>query len=239
MKHIFLALALLFSARLVRSASLGAVVQDWHYDAATNRIMLKIVNTSHKDITAWNVSIKETYENGHVSQHETLEELLGNIILYGEAEGAFHPGEVRDQKQFAQPGMVLTDYQAVVDVVAYADGTAESTNSDALGQIIKERQAAVTAQKMATEIIKTALADQSDSNPSTTAVTKIEQRVNDWNKQEHRGNKWDLDTVTLQSIANELKQTPGKEDAQKIVTKEEAKTALLSAHATLKAGSPQ
>jgi len=48
----------------------------------------------------------------------------------------------------------LTDYQAVVDVVTYMDGTAESTNDDALGRIIEERQATVNSNKIAIEIIK-------------------------------------------------------------------------------------
>jgi hypothetical protein len=89
---------------------IGAVVQTWNYDPLTNTVTLQIVNTSHKDITAFNIAIKETYADGRVEQHEMLEDLLGKIIagkefqgdtsrgaesfrkLYG--DGAFHPGEV-------------------------------------------------------------------------------------------------------------------------------------------------
>jgi hypothetical protein len=92
-------------------------------------VPLKIVNTSHKDITAFNIAIKETYADGRVQEHEMLEELVGKILaakelqgdhsrgaesfreLYG--DGAFHPGEVRDEQIGVQPG--LTSYQAVID----------------------------------------------------------------------------------------------------------------------------
>jgi hypothetical protein len=76
-------------------------------------VTLQILNTSHKDITAFNIAIKETYADGRVEQHEMLEDLVGKILaakelqgdhsrgaesfhkLYG--DGAFHPGEVRDE----------------------------------------------------------------------------------------------------------------------------------------------
>jgi hypothetical protein len=73
------------------SAAIGAVVQTWHYDPLTNIVTLKIVNTSHKDITAFNIAINETYADGRVQEHELLEELVGKILaakeLQGTAEG--------------------------------------------------------------------------------------------------------------------------------------------------------
>jgi len=74
------ALALGASTSLHASPPNGAVVQTWSYDPRTNTVTLKIVNTSHKDITAFNIAIKETYANGHVEEHEMLEELVGKIV---------------------------------------------------------------------------------------------------------------------------------------------------------------
>jgi hypothetical protein len=88
--------------------------------------------------------------------------------LYG--DGAFHPGEDREEKLGVQPG--LKDYQAVIDVVTYIDGTADSTNNDALGRIIDERQATVASQKIAIDTIQPALADANDPDPSMTAAKK-------------------------------------------------------------------
>ena len=169
------------------SPPIAAIVQTWHYDPITNIVTLQILNTSHKDITAFNIAIKETYADGRVEQHEMLEDLVGKILaakelqgdhsrgaesfrkLYG--DGAFHPGDVRDEQLGVQPG--LTNYQAVIDVVTFIDGTAEATNNDALGRIIDERQATVASQKIITEIIQTALADPNDTDPSVTAAKKL------------------------------------------------------------------
>jgi hypothetical protein len=179
-----------------------------------------------------------------------LEELIGKIIaakefqgdtsrgaesfrsIYG--DGGFHPGEVRDEKLGVQPG--LTNYQAVVDVVTYMDGTADATNNDALGRIIDERQATVASQKMATEIIQTALADANDTDPSLTAARKIQDRATVWKAQQHT--KLDLDEVRLESIANELKTVSAgnankREALKQIVDREGARLSLLSVHAAL------
>src|SRR5256885_12625061 len=77
------------SAALLASARIGAVVQSWTYDPTHNPplVTLKIVNNSHKDITALNISIKEAYANGRVDKHEMLEEFLGKILLVKEAQG--------------------------------------------------------------------------------------------------------------------------------------------------------
>jgi hypothetical protein len=253
-----MALALGASTSLHASPPVGAVVQTWHYDPLTNIVTLKIVNTSHKDITAFNIAIKETYADGRVQEHELLEELVGKILaakelqgahsrgaesfreLYG--DGAFHPGEVRDEKMPVQPG--LTNYQAVIDVVTYIDGTADAPiNNAALERIIDERKAVVDSMKMATEIIKTALADPNDTDPSMTAARKIQDRATTWRRSQHT--KLDLDPVVLESIAQELttvsSRNVNKRDALKqLVDREEANASMLSAHAAVvRAEDPQ
>src|SRR5216683_75898 len=71
-------IALLFLAVTVRaSPPMGAVVQTWHYDPQSSAVTVSIVNTSHKDITAYNISIKETYADGHANSHELLCEYAG------------------------------------------------------------------------------------------------------------------------------------------------------------------
>jgi hypothetical protein len=77
------------------SPPIGAVVQTWHYDPLTNIVTLQIVNTSHKDITAFNIAIKETYADGRVEEHEMLEELVGKILAAKELQGdtSTHRGE--------------------------------------------------------------------------------------------------------------------------------------------------
>jgi hypothetical protein len=230
----------------------GAVVQQWNYDPTHNPplVTVKIVNNSHKDITAFNIAIKENYADGHIEQHEMMHEFLGKIIAAKEnqgntspeaeyfrklyADGELHPGAVWDWELGVQPG--LTNYQAVIDVVAYTDGTAESTNDDALGRIVEERQTALASQKIAIEIIKTALADANDTTPAMTASRKIQDRATVWKAQQHT--KLDLDGGLLESVANEIRivssRNVKKRDALKqILDREEARMSILSVHAAL------
>lgn len=236
-------LAFVFASWLRASPPIGAVVQTWHYDPLTNIVTLQIVNTSHKDITAFNIAIKETYADGRVEEHEMLEDLIGKIIvakefqgdtsrgaesfrkLYG--DGAFHPGEVRDQKLGVQPG--LKDYQAVIDVVAYMDATADVNNNDALGRIIDERQSTVASQKVVTEEIQNALADNNDKDPSTTAARKLQDRAKVFKTQQHTK----IDAGRLDSIASELKTVKNRDALQQIMKREQDRLTLFSVHAEL------
>src|SRR6266446_10483405 len=179
------------------SPPIGAVVQTWHYDAATNTVTATVVNLSHKDITAYNISIKETYADGHVNSHELLCEYAGRMVFVQEVKGTpdeadirkqfgdglFHPGESRNEIIGVQPG--LTDFQAVVDVVAYADQTADATNNDGLQRLLTHRKATVASTHLANEIIKAALADPNDADPAATAATKLQERITLWNAQPH------------------------------------------------------
>ena len=75
-----MALALGASTSLLASPPIGAVVQTWNYDPKTNSVTLKVVNTSQKDITAFNIAITETLADERVDKHEMLEDLVGKVV---------------------------------------------------------------------------------------------------------------------------------------------------------------
>jgi hypothetical protein len=236
---------LVSGAGVAQSPPIGAEVQSWSYDPSHNPplVTLKVVNTSHRDISAFNISIKEAYANGREEQHEMLVELLGYIIEAKELEGtssadaayfrsvhgdgAFHPGEVRNEKLPVQSG--LTNYQAVIDVVTYTDGTSDAPiNKDALQRIIDERQATADSEKMAMDIIQKALADPNDADPAATAAKQIQDRVTAWRAQQHT--KLDIDDVRLEQMANELSSHVHNRDALKqYVSKEQARMSIHAA----------
>lgn len=254
---VLVSLLAVYAVPLRASPPIGAVVQAWIYDPTHNPplVTVKIVNNSHKDITAFNLSIKETYADGHVDKHEVLEEFLGKIIAVKEAQGTaneahfrdyygdgtLHAGAVWDEKLPVQAE--LTDYQAVVDVVTYMDGTAESTNDAALGRIIEERQASAASEKIVTEVIQTALAEANDTTPAMTAARKIQDRATVWKAQQHT--KLDLDAALLESIANELKalssRSVNKRDTlNQILNREKLRMSISAVHESLvKTGGPQ
>jgi hypothetical protein len=132
----------------------------------------------------------------------------------------------------------MANYQAVVDVVTYIDGTADAANNAGLERIVDERKAAVASKKLAIEIIKSAMADPNDADPSATAARKIQDRATSWRGSQHT--KLDLDPIVLESIANQIKTSPKRDALQQLVDREETNISMLSVHAAVvNAGGPQ
>jgi hypothetical protein len=244
------------SQSLRASPPIGAVVQTWHYDAQTNLVTATVVNVSHKDITAFNIAIKETYADGHVNSHELLEEYAGLVGFVEEAKGTadeadirkqfgdglFHPGESRNEIIGVQPG--LKDFAAVVDVVAYTDQTAEATNNDGLQRLLEERKASIASTQMANEIIQAALADPNDADPAATAAKAIQDRITVWKAQTHT--TVDFEPGVASGVVEELRAisshplTDKRNALTKYLTKSEKRLATFSPHAQLtKIGGPQ
>ena len=131
---------------------LGAFIQVIQCDPKTNMVTVTIANVSHKDITAYNLSVKEILANGSTDSSELMTDYVGRIALVKEAQGTpdeaairkqfgdglFHPGETREEMVGVQPG--AKDIQVVVDSVTYADLTSETTNVDGLQRIISHRK---------------------------------------------------------------------------------------------------
>jgi hypothetical protein len=180
MKHIFLAIALLFSAHLARSAPLGAVVQSSTYDPTNGVTTVHIVNVSHKDITAFIISTKETRADGTVEEGEQMYEFLTTMISVAESggtipsvhgSGAFAPGESREETfQHSSKG---TQVQLEVTVVAYADATAQVTDQRAFQNLVTQRQSRVAAMRKTNEVIKQTLADPSVKNHRATIAAEL------------------------------------------------------------------
>jgi len=249
-------LAFVFASSLRASPPIGAVVQTWHYDPITNIVTLKIANMSHKDITAYNISIKETYADGHVNTHELLCEYAGRMVLVQEfkgtpdeaeirkqlGDGLFHPGESQDEIIGVQPG--LQNFEAVIDVVAYTDQTAEATNNAALQRLLEGRRASVASTRMANEIMQAALADPNDADPAATAAKKIQGRIAVWNAQTH--STVDFEPGVAKGVVDELGAissrplTDRRNALTQYLTRSEKRLAMFSPHAELsKIGGPQ
>jgi hypothetical protein len=234
----------------------GAVVQTWHCDPQTNLVTATVVNVSHKDITAFNISINETYADGHANSHELLEEYAGLMVFVQEAKGTpdeadirkqfgdglFHPGESRNEIIGVQPG--LQNFEAVVDVVAYTDQTADATNNDGLQRLLEERKASVASTQMANEIIQAALADPNDADPAATAAKEIQDRITVYKAQQHT--TVDFEPGVAKGVVDDLRAissrplTDKRNALTQYLTKSEKRLATFSPHAELtKIGGPQ
>ncbi len=166
--------------------TLPAVVVTWHYYAEPKMLVIHLTNNSGKDITAYNVSIRNKYADGtHDDQCcglQSSSELLGGLIAVQMAKGTpseesaergnniFAAGTTRDQTVPETKGISGVD--AVVDVVVYADGTKEVGNEDALKRIWAGRQRELLAVQKVNWIIQNSLADPTE-HPTAAALTEL------------------------------------------------------------------
>ena len=134
----------------------GAVIQTSHYDPQTKTMTIRILNTSRKEITAYNLSLTLTYADGTSSHGEGGPDFM-NLIVNG-LPGRFAAGTTHDEVT-PEPKDVA-DIKAVLDVVIYADQTAEVQNERAFKQFVAMRQARVLAQQKVNEVINQAFADR-------------------------------------------------------------------------------
>jgi len=166
----------------------GVVIESWRYDPAQKAVILRLVNQSHKDVTAFNISILEKYADGSTSyldgtpsdihDHQMMEDMLGLLISIqlgmspGSGKGTFVAGTSRDYPDFV--GKDVSGIDAVVDVVAYADGSADVLNNDrAFRNLTAERKGRLLAMEKVTEVIKRALADSMVSDPVSAALNEL------------------------------------------------------------------
>jgi len=262
--YIIFALAVLcivYTSSLRGVPTIGAVVQTWRYDAATNNVIATIVNTSDKDITAFNLTITETFADHGVRTHEVLVDMLDTLLLLQRVKGTSDEDRVRKDvgdgvlvarrsrdQVFSYPeGKVVTDFSATVDVVAYADNTAESVNAPALARIREHRNAELHSHQKASEIIKTVLLDSSITSPSQEAATRLEKFLAVWKGQSHSSGL-DFDPGSIESVARDLKDASRIATAQglsemgflqKYVAEKDQYIAFLSTHNQLKTGGVQ
>jgi len=189
---------------------LGVSIEGWHYEPQAKVVILHLVNNSHKDVTAFNISIVEKYADGTTSyvdgrvpgihDHQMMEDLLGHLInaqsgkrteaIVPEVAGGnayekimrqqmiqnlqvtFAAGTNRDQIDFVTKD--VSDIDAIVDVVAYADGTAQVVDNDrAFRNLVAERKGPVLAMEKMIEVVKGVLADPMVTSPFDAALRQL------------------------------------------------------------------
>jgi hypothetical protein len=170
-KMIPLALILLVSAVGSWAQSppiVGAVIQTSHYDPQTKKVTIRILNTSQNEITAYNISLTVKYADGTSGDGDLGADFM-NLIVNG-LPGRFAARATHDEV-IPEPKDVA-DIKAVLDVVIYADQTAEVQNERAFKALVAMRQARVLAQQKINEIINQALADPG-KDPADAAATEL------------------------------------------------------------------
>src|SRR6201987_179149 len=164
----FLLFVSLISAGVARSHPLsGAVVQTWNYDPQSRLITIRILNTSDKDITALGVAANFTFTDkagqDQVSHVILLPDFLVQKVSLDRVRGTpeeerllsgpevLPAGGTYEEKTGVPPG--FKDFSATIDVVVYADKTAETTNPHALQVLINARKGRAAAIQKAQHIM--------------------------------------------------------------------------------------
>jgi hypothetical protein len=234
----------------------GVVIESWHYDRQQKTLTLHLVNRSKKDVTAFNISIAERYADGStdyvdgrpndIHDHQIMEDMLNLLINAGQgkafAAGTTHDyvmGEVKD----------ISDVEAVVDVVAYADGTADVLNNErAFRNLMAERKGPLLAMEKVNDVIKRALADPMVSDPVSAALNELLPFAESLDAKTKNGSPEDPEVSEARSLQGDIRSlaqmqqekmtgTAEREWLTRYVEYQEKRIALLSPHANLPANS--
>jgi hypothetical protein len=161
----------------------GVVIEGWHFDAQLKTLTLHLVNHSRKDVTAYNISIAEKYADGstnpwyaegiphNLQDSQMMEDMLN--LMNQPNRKTFAAGTTHDYVMYGQE-KDIADIEAAVDVVAYADGTADVLDNDrAFRNLVAERKGRLLAMEKVIDVIKRALADPTVSNPVSAASNEL------------------------------------------------------------------
>jgi hypothetical protein len=124
-----LVLALAF-AYAVRAQS-GALVQAWRYNLRVHSVEIRINNVSPKGITAFNMTVVMKHEDGTLTVGEAGADFSSGI-------GSLAAETSYDTRLYS--AQTVTNVEAVIDVILYADGTSDVQNKRAYDRIVTQRK---------------------------------------------------------------------------------------------------
>ena len=177
--------ALLAPTLCAQRQEMGLVIQSWKYNPETKELALNLVNLSGKDITAYNVSDSDGSTDLYGrpnSPGEHLEDSLG-VLINTQMSGREPPKDQPNGPLAAGSTRTLIlgakdiSVKAVVDLVVYADATAEVLNKHAFSQIVATRKGSLMAMQRVSKVIKQVLADPTIANPSAAAVEELKREL--------------------------------------------------------------
>ena len=225
----------------------GANAEVVRLDHTANTAVLRLANTSTKDITAYVVSATATYADGKTQRDERMADFLPAMIakqVYAGStapgEDLFHPGESReDTASFnVLAGNPIIHIDAKLEVVAYADQTVEVSNEAAFGRLMDVRNGSLLAKQRALEAMRKALSDPVNPHPIADALNAVEQlhsraKSNSTSElaMEYLWVKQDLEKLSERSSRHN---SPGTQSLRDYVATTEKESALMAPHTQLR-----
>jgi hypothetical protein len=240
-------LCLAFAIRIpAQTAQPVPVALTWNYDAQKKTLTLHLANNSGKDITAYNISMAERYADGStnyvdgrpndIHDHQIMEELLNTLT---KEQHTFAAGTIRDY--VIPEAKAISDVEAVVDMVIYADRTLDVQNERAFRQLLASRKGQLLAMQKVNEVVKQVLADPridspvaailADLIPFADAMDRKNRSPEDPESNEAMGLRGDIQN--LQMMQRSLPSTAARERLTQYVGELEKRIALLLPHCNL------
>lgn len=182
-----------------RPGPVGAIATVEKLDRQTNTALIRVLNTSQKDIAAFSVSIDAVYADGKKVHSEKMFD-YGPLVI--ERNGALHPNQVNEQAAAWTiiPGNPLKEVEAQVVTIVYADRTADVRDEEAYQRIVDHRtQFARTLQKSA-EILSNSLANTAAQHPAMNAASDMRSLL----QQKPSSSSGQIDKTFLGVLINEL-----------------------------------
>jgi hypothetical protein len=182
---LFVALLLATANAQDHSANMGVVVKNTEENADKSLTTVHLVNVSGKEVTAFSLSVKQTLPDGKTSTSSAHSyDLLGQYLFDGKA---FSPNSTYDALVGRADGTTL-----VVDVVIYADGTAQVQSQDRFEHLIDNRKVHFQALEKVDEAIEEVLADSAAAHPTASVAAQLKAMLDDEEKKtdlDNKGNK--------------------------------------------------
>lgn len=226
----YLAALLCMAVSLRGSPPIGAVIQGSHYDRTKQIATFELVNISHKDITAYSLLVRATFPDTTMGVWNYGGDFLPHIAQTG--TGALAPGATFtvDVPVGQQQLQAVT---ATVDLVVYADDTADVLNQSMFETIVSGRKGRAAGLQKANELLQSALADPNDPHPSLTVAAKLKGLA----KQYANGEQ----SMGLLIAATDISNAPksigrsDKEDAylRVLIKTQQDRASIMSAHTQL------
>lgn len=243
------------------------VVFTSDYYAQPKVLVLHALNNSGKDITGWTFIIRHKNPDGTVDKSgysSTTSDMLSMLIATQMAKdgaaserirlqatvfasagnGIFLAGETRDTTLTGINSGSELDITA--GAVFYADGSYDQQDEDAFKQMLAYRQHQLQQMKDTDELIRNALADESNAHPVAVVLTQLnKRRVEELDKPGQRYSP--MDDSELRSMQQPMSYGPmkGKTERERLtqyVEEQEKKVALMTPHChleiALKAAAP-
>lgn len=171
------------------SSNMGVVVQSTDDNPGASVATVHLLNISNKEVTAFNLSVQQTLPDGKTFKPSAhTEDMLGAYLLKGKALSPNSTFDVQMGKILVQIPKPV-DEKLVVDVVVYADGTAQVQNQDRFKDIMDQRTAHFRTLEKVDEAIEKVLADPAAEHPAASVVARLKAVLEDDQKKADTDNK--------------------------------------------------